>query len=116
MTMKSDGQLRQDVRAELDWESSINAARIAVAVKDGMVTLSGHVDSYAEKFDAERAAQRVFGVAGLVVAIDVTPESPSQAASPRTGRSANRQPVSHAARQARAASLTTARSAADPPR
>ncbi len=70
--MKSDSQVQQDVIAELDWEPSVNAAQIGVEVKDGVVTLAGHVASYAEKWDAERAAQRVAGVKALAIEIDVT--------------------------------------------
>jgi osmotically-inducible protein OsmY len=70
--MKTDTQLQQDVMAELKWEPSVNAAQIGVEVKDGIVTLAGHVDSYAEKFDAERAAQRVAGVKALAIEMDVT--------------------------------------------
>jgi osmotically-inducible protein OsmY len=40
--MKSDAQLKKDVEAELEWDPSINAAEVGVAVKDGVVTLSGH--------------------------------------------------------------------------
>jgi len=69
--MKSDTQLQQDVVAELKWEPSVNATQIGVEVKDGIVTLAGHVDSYAEKWDAERAAQRVSGVMALTVEIEV---------------------------------------------
>jgi osmotically-inducible protein OsmY len=69
--MKSDLQLKQDVTAELNWEPSVNAARIGVEVKDGVVTLAGHVDSFAEKWNAERAAQRVSGVNALAVEIKV---------------------------------------------
>jgi osmotically-inducible protein OsmY len=63
--------VQQDVIAELKWEPSINAAQIGVEVKDGIVTLAGHVSSYAEKWDAERAAQRVSGVKALAVEMDV---------------------------------------------
>jgi osmotically-inducible protein OsmY len=68
---KSDTQLQQDVLAELSWEPSINAADIGVEVKDGIVTLAGHVNTYAEKWDAERATQRVAGVKALAVEMDV---------------------------------------------
>lgn len=54
--MKSDSQLKQDVSEELKWEPSVNAPQIGVEVKDGIVTLAGHVDSYAEKWNAENAA------------------------------------------------------------
>ena len=57
--------------AELKWEPSVNAAQIGVEVKDGIVTLAGHVDTYAEKWDAERAAQRVSGVKALAIEMDV---------------------------------------------
>ena len=69
--MKTDKQVQQDVIAELSWEPSVNAAQIGVEVKDGIVTLAGHVSSYAEKWNAERAAQRVSGVKALAIEIDV---------------------------------------------
>lgn len=69
--MKTDSQIQQDVIAELKWEPSINAAEVGVEVKNGVVTLAGHVASYGEKWDAERAAQRVAGVKALAVEIDV---------------------------------------------
>ena len=69
--MKTDIQLQQDVSAELKWEPSIQAGRIGVEVTDGVVTLAGHVASYGEKWDAERAAQRVSGVKALAVEIEV---------------------------------------------
>ena len=68
---KSDTQLQQDILAELEWEPSINAAEIGVEVKDGIVTLAGHVNTYAEKWNAERATQRVAGVKALAVEMDV---------------------------------------------
>jgi hypothetical protein len=71
-TMKTDTQLQQDVIAELAWEPSVNAAQIGVEVKDGVVTLAGHVGSFVEKWEAERAAQRVSGIKGLAVEMDVT--------------------------------------------
>ena len=69
--MKTDSQLQQDVLAELRWEPSVNAAQIGVEVTDGIVTLSGHVSSFAGKWDAERAAQRVAGVHGMAIDIEV---------------------------------------------
>ena len=69
--MKTDADIQLDVRAELDWEPSVNATQIGVEVKDGIVTLAGHVTSFSEKWDAERAAQRVSGVKALAVEIDV---------------------------------------------
>jgi len=69
--MKTDIQLQSDIIAELSWEPSINSEQIGVEVKDGIVTLAGHVGSYAEKIDAERATMRVSGVKALAVEMDV---------------------------------------------
>jgi osmotically-inducible protein OsmY len=69
--MKTDTQIQQDVLAELKWEPSVNAAHIGVEVTGGIVTLAGHVDSYAEKWATEQAAQRVSGVKAVVVEMDV---------------------------------------------
>jgi osmotically-inducible protein OsmY len=70
--MPTDEQLLQDVMNELKWEPAINAAEIDVAVKDGVVTLSGNVDSYGEKWAADGAAKRVYGVKAVVEEIRVT--------------------------------------------
>jgi len=69
--MKTDTQLQNDVMAELKWNTSINATKIGVEVDKGVVTLSGHVDNYGQKWSAERAAQKVCGVKALAVEIDV---------------------------------------------
>jgi len=69
--MKTDAQVQQDVIAELSWEPSVDATQIGVEVEDGIVTLAGHVCSYAEKWGAERAAQRVSGVKALAIEMDV---------------------------------------------
>jgi osmotically-inducible protein OsmY len=71
--MNTDTQLQQDVMNELKWESTLHAAEIGVAVKDGVVTLSGSVDSYAKKWAADRAAKRVSGVKAVTEDIKVTP-------------------------------------------
>ena len=70
--MKTDAQLQFDVNEELNWDPSIHAEDIGVAVHAGVVTLTGHVNTFAEKWEAERAAQRVAGVKALAVEIDVT--------------------------------------------
>lgn len=69
--MKTDSQLKDDVTAELAWDPSINAAAIGVMVKDGLVTLTGHLDTYAEKHAVERAVRRVSGVRGIALELDV---------------------------------------------
>ena len=69
--MKTDTQLQQDVMDELQWDPRFNASEIGVAVKNGIVTLSGHVDNYTKKLAAEEAAKRVKDVKGLVEEITV---------------------------------------------
>ena len=69
--MKTDSQLQQDVMAELTWEPAVHAEQIGVEVKNGVVTLAGQVGSYAEKWHAEEAAQRVHGVKALAVEMQV---------------------------------------------
>ena len=70
--MKTDAELQQHVMDELKWEPTIHAAEIGVAVKDGVVTLSGSVDTYGKKWAADRAAKRVFGVKAVIEEIKVT--------------------------------------------
>jgi osmotically-inducible protein OsmY len=67
----TDKQLQQDVVAELDWEPSVDAASIAVAVEDGIVTLSGTVGSYLEKKTVERIVKRVAGVKAIAEELTV---------------------------------------------
>jgi osmotically-inducible protein OsmY len=66
-----DKTLRQFIIDELDFEPSIDAANIGVAVEKGVVTLTGHVASYAEKIAAERTVQRVKGVHAIAQEIEV---------------------------------------------
>lgn len=68
---KTDSQLQQDILAELRWDPKINAAHIGVEVSKGVVTLSGHVDSFVEKWNAEQAVKRVPGVKILAIELDV---------------------------------------------
>ncbi len=67
----TDRDLKQSVLDELEWEPGVDAAHIAASVKDGVVTLSGHVPTYLEKWTAEKAAKRVYGVMAVVNQIDV---------------------------------------------
>lgn len=69
--MKTDMQLKADVTAELAWDPAVNSVGIGVLVHDGVVTLTGHLDTFAEKVAAERAARRVAGVRGLAIELDV---------------------------------------------
>jgi osmotically-inducible protein OsmY len=66
-----DLELKRAVESELNFEPSINAAEIGVAVKDGVVTLTGRVPSYWEKVAAERAAARVAGVKAVANELEV---------------------------------------------
>lgn len=67
----NDNALQREVLDELQFEPSLNAAEIGVAAKDGVVTLSGYVDSYMQKLTAEKATKRVRGVRGVAEEIEV---------------------------------------------
>ena len=69
--MSDDKQLKQSVLDELKWEPSVNAAHIGVTTKDGVVTLMGSVETYAEKHGAETAALRVKDVKAVAEEIEV---------------------------------------------
>ena len=66
-----DSLIRDDVLFELKWDPKITSNDIAVAVKDGVVTLSGYVSSYWEKDAAEKAAKRVYGVKAVANDVEV---------------------------------------------
>ncbi len=69
--MKNDAQLKYDVEQELRWEPSVDAEQIGVSAKNGVVELDGQVDSYYEKWAAERAAMRVADVKAMASEIKV---------------------------------------------
>jgi osmotically-inducible protein OsmY len=69
--MKNNQELQTDVQNAIKWEPLLNAAEIGVTAKDGVVTLTGVVDSYAKKLEAENAAKKVLGVKALVEEIEV---------------------------------------------
>lgn len=69
--MKKDLEIQKHVMDELSWTPLLNSNEIGVAVKNGIVTLSGIVDSYPKKIKAERVAQRVAGVRGIAENIEV---------------------------------------------
>lgn len=71
--MKTDTQIQEDVIEQLQWEPAIDAAGIGVAVKNGVVTLSGKVDTYLKKILAEKAARKVTGVKAVAEDIQVGP-------------------------------------------
>lgn len=71
--MFQDKSVREDVMRELDWEPVVSSTEIGVGVKDGIVTLSGVVESHAAKRAVERAAGRVRGVLAVSSQLDVKP-------------------------------------------
>jgi osmotically-inducible protein OsmY len=67
----TDLELKKSVEAEMDYEPGVHAAEIGVAAKDGIVTLTGRVQSYWEKLAAERAASRVSGIKAVVNELEI---------------------------------------------
>jgi osmotically-inducible protein OsmY len=86
--MTSDMGIKRDVEHELRWTPDIDATDIAVAVKDGVVTLTGFVKSYSEKFAAEQAAKRVAGVVGVANDLEVRLPETDQRPDPEIARDA----------------------------
>lgn len=70
--MKTDLELREDVERELAWDPKVNASKIAITADKGVVTLTGQVASYLEKWETERIAKRVSGVTGIADDLEVT--------------------------------------------
>lgn len=98
--MRSDSDIKRDVELELRWDPDITSDDIGVAVKDGVVTLTGYVRSYSEKYEAERDAKRVSGVAGLANDIEVRLPTVDQRPDPEIAREAvstikSQLPVAH---------------------
>lgn len=69
--MKNNADLQRDVQDAILWEPLLNAAEIGVTVNDGIVTLSGTVDSYSKKLEAEHATKNVAGVKAIVEKIEI---------------------------------------------
>ena len=69
--MKTNAELQKDVQDALIWEPLLNAAEIGVIAKDGVITLTGVVDSYAKKAEAEDAAKSVKGIKAVVEKLEV---------------------------------------------
>jgi osmotically-inducible protein OsmY len=69
--MKTDAELKRDVIAELNWDPAVRATAIGVSVDDGVVTLTGHLETFAEKYAASRAVKRVAGVKAIALELDV---------------------------------------------
>ncbi len=69
--MKNNAELQKEVQDAISWEPLLNAAEIGVTVKNGVVTLTGTVDSFAKKSEAEYAAKNVAGVKAVVEKIEI---------------------------------------------
>ncbi len=69
--VRTDQEIQQDVLAELKWDAQVQPNEIGVSVKDGVVTLTGWVDSYLKKWSAEEAAHRVSGVKAVANDIEI---------------------------------------------
>lgn len=84
----SDRDLREAVEDALDWEPIINAKRIGVSVRDGVVTLAGHVDSFPQKREAEKVAGLVRGIKAVVCELEVSLPSPDERTDDEIARAA----------------------------
>lgn len=76
--MKTDSEIKKDVLSELLWDPLISETKVGVTVNEGVVTLTGHLDTYAEKVAAKRAAERVSGVKAIALEIEVIPSGVHQ--------------------------------------
>ena len=90
---RTDESIRADVLSELKWDPKITSSDIAVAVKDGVVTLSGYATTYWEKDAAEKAVKRIYGVRGI--ANDIEVKLASKRTDPEVARDAVRELESH---------------------
>ena len=86
--MRTDSQIQKDIIDELKWEPSLQDEDIGVAVHDGVVTLAGFVDSYANKWKAERVASRVKGVKAIANDLEVKLPTSSSRPDPDIARAA----------------------------
>jgi osmotically-inducible protein OsmY len=86
--MRTDSDITKDVIAELRWEQGLRNDDVAVGVRDGVVTLAGFVDSYADKWRAERVATRVKGVRAVANDLEVKLPSSSTRTDPEIARAA----------------------------
>jgi osmotically-inducible protein OsmY len=96
--MRNDGDIKKDVEDELRWDPELDATDVAVSVKNGVVTLTGFVKSYTQRYEAERAVKRIAGVSGIANDIEVRLPSSDQRPDPEIARDAvaaikNRLPI-----------------------
>jgi osmotically-inducible protein OsmY len=86
--MKSDSDIERDVKEELRWDPDLDAIDIGVSVSKGVVSLTGFVKSYLDKYEAEVAAKRVAGVVGVANDLEVRIPSVDQRPDPDIARDA----------------------------
>jgi osmotically-inducible protein OsmY len=86
--MKSEAEIKKDVEDEIRWDPDIDPTDIAVNVKNGVVTLTGFVRSYLQKFEAEKDAKRVAGVVGVANDLEVRTAVSEQRPDPEIARDA----------------------------
>jgi osmotically-inducible protein OsmY len=86
--MRFDRDIKQDLENELKWDPDINATDVGVTVKKGVVSLTGYVPFYMQKYEAENAAKRVKGVLGIANDIEVRLPSSHQKTDPELARAA----------------------------
>ncbi|MGZ5095944.1 MAG: BON domain-containing protein [Burkholderiales bacterium] len=86
--MRSDSDIKRDVEQELRWDADIDPTDIGVSVKDAVIGLTGFVRSYSQKWQAERDAKRITGVAGLANDIQVRLRSGTERTDPELAREA----------------------------
>ena len=86
--MRSDSDVKRDVEFELRWTPALDPTDIGVAVKNGVVTLTGFVRIYLEKFEAEKAVKRVSGVVGVANDLEVRIPSGDERPDPEIARDA----------------------------
>ncbi len=91
----TDKDIQQAVLRELEWEPQVKSTEIGVAVKDGILTLTGYVDSYTKRYNAERAAKRVAGVKAVVNDLEVHLPTSSERTDEDIARAAVRALESH---------------------
>jgi osmotically-inducible protein OsmY len=87
--LRSDAVLERDVAAELACDGACKSANIAIAVNNGIVTLSGTVSDRALQLAAVRAVKRVFGVEGINARLEVAPAVPQPATTATIGSSSS---------------------------
>jgi osmotically-inducible protein OsmY len=86
--MKTDSDIKRDVETELKWDPDIDPTDIGIAVKDGVVTLTGFVRSYSQKWQAEVDTKRVAGVRGVANDLEVRLPTGSERPDPEIARDA----------------------------